>query len=228
SDTKNYGELLDVVRRILPLAAKSGESAKKREFDVLLSSLSALDVPPDIRPTLLYHVAKAAANNGNSKLAESWLKEPMKNADDPVVKSRAHYVRALIYLNQRNFALAEATLDKVMAIENKNGASADSVKDLARLALGRIAIHRKKPTTAIKFYSKVEATSSSFKEALFERIYLLLELKRDEDARGKAVLFLARYPNTAEADQIRMVIAYLDLRAGDTAAAGATLRASDE
>ena len=225
AETKNYGEMLDVMRRMLPLAASQQESSTR--LNSLLSSLTNVEVPDHIGANVFYFAAKAANNSGQRKIANQWLEKSLATGDTPTVQARSLYLRALLQLANKNYAEAEETLGKIMMVEDANGVTEDATKDLARLAMARIAIHRKRPKTALKYYAKILDKSPSFRDATFESVYVHLDVGETKAARTKAMVYLAKFPESKGAFQMRSLLAYLDLRAGniDTAAAG--IKATD-
>jgi hypothetical protein len=214
-------ELLEVLRRMTPLAADASEDAN--QLGQLLASLTTLDLPEAVVPQVHLVAAKSAYTLGSRAMAESWIAKAMDGPADATTRAKALYVRALIELGRRDFDAADETLSTVIQTD-KGG----EVRDLARLALARVAVHQRHASTAAKYYAAIEADSPSYRDALFESVYVLLDLKRDAEARAKAMLFVAKFPETAPALQLRTLIAYLDMRAGDLASASKSIEATDQ
>jgi len=217
---QDHAELVEVLRRMIPLAsADVGDSKELRE---LLASVTSLDLPKEVQPLVYYYSAKAAANTAETALAQSWLEQTIAAPNDPVLKAKALYMEALLALGRKDYERAKDLLSEVIQTD-KDGAS----RDLARLALARLAVHQRERSTALKYYALIGETSVSYKESTFESIYVHLDLKQDSLARTKSLLFLARWPEGADALQLRMLMAYLDMRAGDLTAANASIKAAD-
>ncbi len=218
---QDHNELLDVLRRMIPLAAS--DAAAGNQLNELLASVVSLELPKEVQPAVYYYAAKAAANSGNTTIATSWLEKTVAGPADPGLRARALYMRALVSLAKKDYDGAKEALSEVIQAD-KDG----STRDLARLALARISIHERKRETALKYYALIEDGSASFKDALFESLYVHLDLQQDAEARGKAVLYVARYPEGPESLQLKMLLAYLDMRAGDLPEATKSLTAADD
>ncbi len=218
---QDHEELLDVLRRMIPLAAS--DQVAGNQLNELLASVVSLELPKVVQPAVYYYAAKAAANSGNTSIAQSWLEKTVSGPADAGLKARALYMRALVALAKKDYEAAKETLGEVIQAD-KDG----STRDLARLALARISIHERKRETALKYYALVEDGSPAFRDSLFESLYVHLDLKQDAEARSKAVLYVARYPDGPEALQLKMLLAYLDMRAGDLPEATKSLTAADE
>lgn len=224
---KNEDEFIDVLRRMIPLAAADTQATS--ELRKLLSSVTTLSLPENIRPEVLFIAAKSAAKDGNRKLAESWLEQVLSTTNDMRLKAKALYISAILAISINDLDSAEAKLSKIIQIDDgKNTSDGYSNQDLARLALARIAIRQKKHKLSMKYFDAINQESPSYKDALFESIYVHLGLNEDNEARNKALLFLARFAETPESMQLRQILAYLDLRAGDIESAQASMNAADK
>lgn len=222
---QNHDELLDVLRRMIPLAAS--DELADGQVNQLIASLTNIELPEVIRPDVFYISAKAIANHGHPRLADKFLDTAITSSKNSSLRARSFYMQALLALTARDFTKAEEALSDAL---QEAGDSDQTTRDLARLALARIAIHRKKPDTALKYYNLLDEDSTGYRSALFESIYVHLRLNQDKEARGKALQFLALYGNNdhnAEVFQLRTLLAYLDLRASDTEAALKSIAAAD-
>jgi len=217
---QDHAELVEVLRRMIPLASSDvGDSKELRE---LLASVTSLELPKEVQPLVYYYAAKAAANGAETALAQSWLEQAIAAPNDPVLKAKALYMEALLALGRKDYERAKDLLSEVIQTD-QDGAS----RDLARLALARLAVHQRERASALKYYALIGDTSVAFKESTFESIYVHLDLKQDSLARTKSLLYLARWPEGADALQLRMLMAYLDMRAGDLTAANTSIKAAD-
>lgn len=224
---RDEDEFIDVLRRMIPLATKDSNAIS--ELRKLLSSITTLNIPDAIRPEVLFLAAKTAAKEGNRKLAETWLQQTISMTGDVTLKAKALYIKALIAISINDLALAEDLLTEVIQVDTgENTSEGYNNRDLARLALARIAIRRKKYDTAQKLYEVIPEESSAYKDALFESIYIHAGRHQEEKARSKALIFIARFPDSQESTQLRSLLAYLDLRAGDIDAAQASIKAADK
>lgn len=218
---QNHQELLDILRHMIPLAA--ADKTTSNQLNELLASVTTLDLPNEVRPEVLFFAAKASANAGGMMMARTWLEKAVAGPADDGLKARVLYMRALLALSNKEYDTAEEHLAEAVQVDK-----AGETRDLSRLALARIAVHRRKPDLALKFYELIADDSPAFKDATFESVYVLLNIKQDKEARGKAMLFLARFPDAPEALQLRMLLAYLDMRAGDLDGATRSISAADQ
>ena len=203
----NYKELEDILHRMLPLAAKDSNSERK-ELDQFLSSVMNLDVPKEVFPGLAIVAARTAANGGHHSIASAWLERAIAGTDNPETHNRAVYLRAVIDIAMKDYESAE---NRLASIVSSSGQQTAAIRDLSRLALARVAVHRKKRDLALTYYSSIDELSPSFKDALFESIYLLLDMGDDKEARSKAKFYATRFALEQNAFQVRV----LDLKAGD-------------
>lgn len=220
-DHPDHDELVDVLQRMIPLAAMEPDPAK--QLGELLASITTLELPADVEPLVFYYAAKAAVNSGSTAMGSTWLEKTIAAPDDPTLRARAKYIQALIAIGKKDYARAEEILIDVTTIDQEGTA-----KDQARLALARLAVRQRRRDSALKYYSLIGEGSSAFKDAVFESIYVHLDLKQDSDVRAKALLYVTRWPDTVQALQLRMLLAYLDLRVGDLDAATKSIAAADQ
>ena len=219
----NHEELLDVLRHMVPLVAK--DDGTSDQMNQLLASVTNLDLPKSIRAEVFFIAAKAASSQGSAAMASRFLDTAMSDDPDQALKAKGLYLRALLALGRKDYESADDLL--VESIHADDSVSGEG-RDAARLALARIAIKRKKRDTALKFYGMIDDKSPAFKDALFESVYVHLDLHQDSEARAKAMQFVARFPEDPASFQIKSLLAYLDLRAGDLTAATASIEAGDK
>ena len=214
-------DLPEVIERLIVVASK--EATNSSTLNPLLASLVAADLPKDMRPKVLYFVGKSALNQKNIDLAKKWLSAASAISTDPLLQNKITYLQGLILLSNQEWDEAEEQFLSLAKIENdaKN-------RDLARLALARIGVHRRKTDLALKLYEQIQEDSDSFQEASFERIYLHLSRKEHDKARNQAVFFLGRFPDSQDALQIRLLLAYLDMQAGDLDQSEQSLKKADK
>jgi tetratricopeptide (TPR) repeat protein len=221
ASSNDHQEFLDVLRRTVALSIE--DSDQNSEASTLIASLTSLELPGEVKNIVNVIAAKSAVMNRNNNVASRLLEETIKNSGDHTLKAKAFYIKSLLAISQKNYESAEEYLSEATATEVDQ-----TTKDLARLGLARLALKRNKQTLALRYYGMIEEKSEHFKEALFESIYVHIELGEDTQARAKAILFLNQFKDTIEAVQLRMILAYLDLKAGDYAGAKATLAKADE
>jgi hypothetical protein len=207
-DAKNQTQFLRSLQRLLPLMAKEPASTQERLIP-LLSGVTGLNLPSDLKASVLFESAKAIASLGHTERAAEWLGDAARRSPTPRVEAAALYYRALMALKLGDLKTAETTLDKIFLID---GDITTEVRDLARLAQARLAVRQRKASTALKTYAQVKASSPFFRDALFESIYVDVSLDQMTEARNKAILWLSRYGDTPQAVHVRTLQIWLDLR----------------
>jgi predicted negative regulator of RcsB-dependent stress response len=217
----DHEEFLDVLRRTVSLSIDAEDYSI--EAGSLIASLTSLDLPPEVKNIVNLIAAKSAVRNRNNNVAARLLEETIKGSADKTLKAKSFYIKALLAISQKDYATAEEYLAEATHADVDG-----TTKDLARLALARLSVKRNKPETALKYYTLIDEKSEQFKDALFESIYVHINREEDPQARAKALLFLARFKDSPEAVQLRMILAYLDLRAGDYGAARVTLENAEQ
>lgn len=227
AEQKDEEQFVEVVRRVIALSDRERMGNQStRDF---LASLTSFKIPDDVRQEIWLVAAKTAARSGDTNLAETWIKKVLDEGDSGLLKAKAHYLRALMSIKAKDYPTAEAALaEAIEEDDGKVGLDGLSIKDLSRLALGRIASMKGRHETALRYYAGVGADSPAFREALFESAHVYLARGEDQEARAKALLFLARFPEAPEGLKLRSMLAYLDLRAGDLPAAEASIKLSDQ
>ncbi|MBM4250515.1 MAG: hypothetical protein FJ146_00915 [Deltaproteobacteria bacterium] len=217
---ERFEELLDVLRRLVPLVSSI---ASKKELRQQLAALTSLELPPAIRALVFYYASKAAIGVGDYAVAEEWLKQLIQVDGDAVLKARAMYLLGVIAIQGQKSDAASEFFGKVIALPGD-----DETRDLARLALARLAFKARKSTLALRHYDTIAPEAASFKDATFESIYVLMDVKREQEARVKSLLYLSRWPEGPEAMQVRILLPYLDMRVGDLAAAQSSIAEADK
>jgi outer membrane protein assembly factor BamD (BamD/ComL family) len=214
----DLSDLTETFERLVRIATKSSE-ANQAELSTFLSSIAAMEHPSSVSEELRYLTAVAGSNIGNKGLAITWLSDVDGRADVPETRARAKYFRALIAINGKEW---EEASDQLEAILQLDGLSSKT-KDNARLSLGRVFIKQKKPQLALAAYSQIPENSEAFRDASFEKTFLLIRQGQDDEARAMAHQWLAKFPDHEDATQLRVLSSWLDLRAGDLDAAKANI-----
>jgi outer membrane protein assembly factor BamD (BamD/ComL family) len=216
--TPDLSDLTETFERLVRIATKSSE-ANQSELSTFLSSIAAMEHPSSVSEELRYLTAVAGSNIGNKGLAITWLSDVDGRADVPETRARAKYFRALIAINGKEWEEASNQLEAILQLD---GLSAKT-KDNARLSLGRVFIKQKRPQLALAAYSQIPETSEAFRDASFEKTFLLIRQGQDDEARAMAHQWLAKFPEHEDATQLRILSSWLDLRAGDLDAAKANI-----
>ena len=216
--TPDLSDLTETFERLVRIATKSSE-ANQAELSTFLSSIAAMDQPSSVSEELRYLTAVAGSNLGKKGIAISWLSDVDGRADAPETRARAKYFRALIAINGKEWEEASNQLEAILQLDGLSS----KTKDNARLSLGRVFIKQKKPQLALSAYSQIPESSEAFRDASFEKTFLLIRQGQDDEARAMAHQWLARFPDHEDATQLRILSSWLDLRAGDLEAAKANI-----
>jgi hypothetical protein len=213
---QDFDQMRDVLLHLLSLASKY-DTSKRKDIGRLLSSIASLSLPSKIRPEILYLSAKSAAQSGEGRLAKNWLEDVSSSKESSSkLHSRTLYFRALIEISARRWNSAAKLLSQAVLVHQDDS---DDSRELSRLALARIAVHQGKPKLAISYYEAIQDSTGSYQHALFESIYLYLNVGDAGAAKAKSLLFLSKYPNTSESYQLKTLLAYLSLKSGDISTA---------
>jgi hypothetical protein len=211
--------LSDVISRI-PIMLKN-KPDRFLETSQILSGLSSLSLPDEIRPEVNLLTAKIALHLGNLRAAHSALDQITNGY--PTLIAKAHYLRALIYHQEKDATKAETEFSQ--AIEKSED---PNIKDLAHLGIARLLAQNQRRELALSHYGLVSDGSSSFRDALFESTFVAMATQNFRSARDKATLFLARYPEGLDAIEIRTILAFLDMKAGDLEQATIAINAGEK
>lgn len=215
-----YPVMREVLERAVPLVVNNSQKDKD-ELQKFLEAVTSMDLPSDLQPAVLYLAGKSATNVGRDDLAVKWL-ESAEAGKDPQVRASALYLQSLLMIARGDFEKAKALLGDVLEASTKS-----DVRDGARLALARIAVREKRAVLALEYYDKVSPSSDYYREAVFESVYIHITQGNEGLARSQAMAFLARFPDGHDALQIRMLLSYLDLKAGYLDEAGRGIENTD-
>lgn len=212
---QDFAQLEDVLRHLLPIAVKAS-TQNRVEFNQIMSALTHLSLPSENGANVLYLAAKTAANVGDQSLGASLVERTLTSTPTAGIKARALYFKALLALTSKDFDQAERLLNEAAKVDDPTVAE---TKDLINLALGRLAAHRGKPNLAIEYYSKIAASSPSFHNALFERVFAQYLAGHSDAALSDAKSYLAAFPAGRDAFEVRGLLAYLNLKSGNVSGA---------
>lgn len=224
SEYSNNNRLHEILIRILALA-QGDNLGNKDNIDMLLSALANIELPIANQLDTLYFAARIAALHGKADLASEWFSKIESSSKNKRLKAKSLYQNGLLYIHKRNYVKAETLLFKSLSI---NSSDSDDVRNLARISLARVFVHRKKAVPALKHYNKIDKNSFVYKDALFEMIYLNLELKRNKKALDLALEYINLYSKESESYHIRSLISYLYLKSGNLAEAKKNITKAEE
>jgi hypothetical protein len=216
--SNDTAELTETFERLVRIATK-GNATNQTELGKFLSAISAMEYPSKVSEELRYLTAVASNNLGQKNLSISWLGDVDNRADTSETRARARYFRALIAIAGREWDVASDQLEGLLSLDGLS----DKTKDNARLSLARVFLKQKKPELAVRTYDQIVESSESFRDASFEKIFVLMRLQQDDAARTTAHQWLAKYGDHEDATQLRIIASWLDLRAGDLNAAKSSI-----
>lgn len=214
SDEHRPQELTDVFARLVRLATRNSQTPHA-ELSKFLSSLVAAKRPTDVSDQMKYFSGVASSNIGKSELASSWLEQASAEATSPDAKARSKYFKALIAIHRQEWQAASEALDGVIRIEGIS----PNTKDMAHLALARVLIKQNKPNLALKNYESINDVSDSYRDGNFEKIFLLIQQNRHDEALRSSQQWLSKYSDHKDAIQIKSLTNWLDLKSGNFDAA---------
>jgi hypothetical protein len=168
---------------------------------------------------LRYLTAVAGNNTGRKGMSLNWLSEVESRAGEPETKARSKYFRSLIAIAGSDWQSAADQLESLLQVESIS----DRTKDNARLSLARVYLKQRKPESALNSYNQIPETSDVYRDASYEKVFVLIRLQKDDEARAQAHGWLSKYPDHHDSTQLRIIASWLDLRSGDLAAAKSSI-----
>lgn len=203
-------ELDEVGRHLLELSGYNTKN-KDRELGKLLLDLTNMELPKLLGQKVRFYIALFAAENREVKMALEWLIKIAANTRDDRLRARSFYQLGLLELKQNKYGKAKEYFKKCAKVENEG---INDIRNLANLALARIAVFEKKANIAIKHYLKVDSNSDAYAEGLFELTYVYLDIKDYQKALGSSKNFLKRFEKNRLTPNIKILMSYLYLKAG--------------
>lgn len=216
-------ELTEVIGRLVRLATKNTKTPQA-ELSKFVSSLVASTQPLEISDQVKYFSGVASSNIGKRSLAVSWLEDADHAAMSPDTKARSKYFKALIAIHDQNWPTASQQLDGIINIAGIS----QSMKDFAHLSLARVLIRQQKPNLALKNYDSINETSDCHRDANLEKIFLLIQQSRNDEALKTSQLWLTKYPTHQDAIHVKSIANWLDLKTGNLEAAKSGIEKTQE
>lgn len=224
SPQPDYNELMTIMTSLMNLAGRQSQTSRT-EMARIISAVTTLDLPKELRPQLLYSASRTARDSGRADLARSWMDQTNLASLTGDVGAKIAYFRGALLLAQGDEEQAETSLltAKDMAETTDTAAS-----DLAVLALARIEASRRNHPKALRYYQGIKADRPAHRTALYETIFLALRVNRDGIAESSARQFLSKYPEGGDTLQVKTTLAYILMRAGKKGEATDRLGDSDK
>lgn len=219
----DYPEFCDIMSNLMALASRQSLSSKA-ETARIISAVTTLDLPEDLKPQVLFAASRTARDSGRPDLARSWLEQTPLEKLKGETGAKLAYFRGVLLLAQGDDNEAETSL---LAARDMTDVKDNSVHDLAVLALARIETKRHNFTKALRYYQGISPEANGYRSALYETVFLSLRIHQEKVAEESARNFLKRYTDGADTLQIKTTLAYILLRAGRKDEASNNLADSD-
>ena len=190
-----------------------------REQSAILAQLEAIKLedplPSDSKNERAYLRAKVAYEKGDLQGAAATFGEVDRQSR---FHASALYFRGLIAARQQRFAMARRNLCEIVEQADKDRFSFFidgryyAIKDLAYLALGRIAHEQGKYDDAYYFYFRVPEDSERLPDALFEAAWSMFQKGEYEAAGAFIEQFDRMFPKSPLAPDVMLLHAMIDLK----------------
>jgi tetratricopeptide (TPR) repeat protein len=206
-------------RALVDIALETKEEAEMLSvldhYDQERAAASGETLPRDSAAEHAYLAAKVAYETGETAHAESLFSAVDRQSR---FYAAALYFRGLIQARQNHFASARRNLCEIVeqADQDRFTFFIDgryfAVKDLAYLALGRIAHEQGKYDDAYYFYFRVPTDSDRLPDALFEASWSMFQKGEYEAARAFLEEFDHNFPASPLAPDVMLLHAMIDLK----------------
>lgn len=200
------------VRRFVDVALKSGEVSDAASR--LGAHLEGVDASPDAQNELRYLVGRASYDAGDLDGAEQAFGEITRRSR---FYANAHYLRGVIETRRGDLAAAEGQFCSIATTADTERYTfyVDdryfAIKDLAWLALGRVAHEGRRADDAFYYYFQVPNDSDRVAAALFEAAWSMYEGDDQDTALDLLDQLAARFPNSPYVDEAGLLRAYVHL-----------------
>lgn len=217
----NYDDLVETLRLVARLARAYGRPALV-EVKQLFATLGAVEMPAKPKMQIMLLAARVAGASGDLKMARKFLGDPVLRDAGGAFSGEAAYLRGILeVLSGRMNAGRLAFKAAAAAFGSENS----EMRDRARLAIARIQLRQGHADLAAATYAGIDEGSPSYRDALFEGIYALIELGSDQEARDAASIYKKQFSSHDRESQMRLarMDAWLAMRIGDLSAAQAAI-----
>ncbi len=203
-------------RAMLDIALETREQvAILAMLDGAAKSLGDVDLPRDSRGEHEYLAGKVAYEAGDLPTAESRFGNVDRQSR---FFAAALYFRGLVHVRKGHFASARRSMCEIVeqADQDRFTFFIDgryfAIKDLAYLALGRIAHEQGKYDDAYYFYFRVPEDSDRLPDALFEASWSMFQKGEYEAAGAFLEQFDRSFPKSPLAPDVLLLHAMIDLK----------------
>ncbi len=199
------------VRRLSDIALET------RDEKLVLGHLDKLtgELPEEVVAERNYLRGRSATDDGDLEAAETVLSQVGKRSR---FYAASLYLRGVAQARRGQFKAASKAFCEIVDTPDKNTFTfyVDDryfkVKDLARLALGRLAHEESRYDDAYYHYFQIPDDSQRLPEALFEAAWSMYARGEDETARDLLDELVKQYPNSPILPDASLLRAHADLR----------------
>ncbi|MFW7380171.1 MAG: hypothetical protein ACOH5I_15260 [Oligoflexus sp.] len=223
---KNYneGRFQSVLHRLLMIHMNLSDK-QQQELRELLSAIANLELPRQLKAEVLFLSALTASHKQIHKLSEEWFQDVQNLTDDPRLQAQSLFYSGMLAVKLGKLDDANEKLEKLV---QTSATSTEDYQHLARINLARIAVLQNKPQTALGLYQLIPNNLPLFREALNEQIHIHLDREEYTEAKAKTKMLMKRYPDSLEAQRLRIRLALLSLQSGDVQQARTNISSSQQ
>ena len=211
--TANHEDLVEVLRLVSRLMKATGNSSRV-ELRRLFAAITSVSMPRLAKMHVLVLAARAAGSTGELDLAQKFLADPTLDGAPGPLDGDILYLRGILHATSGRLDLSLSSFKAAVAVY---GAKYSEKRDRARISLARVQVRKGQKDLAAATYSAIDEFSPSYRDALFESVYVMIDLDRVADARNQVAIFKKQY-GSDDADarmKLSRMDAWLALKAHD-------------
>lgn len=216
-------ETTEVFERLIALSTKYSE-LKSPELSRFLSTVATIEQPANRKLHSKYLSGLAGAAVGQTGFAVRWLGQLNNQENPPEMRARAGYFRALLAIHEKNWNKAADELSGIIKITD----IPDRLRDHAYLSLARVQIKQNKTSLALQSYSQISESSEAYRDAGYERIFLMIHKDRNQEAKAGAEKWLTQNSSHPDAIKVKSLTSWLHLKTGNLESAKKSIDEAQE
>lgn len=224
SKKKNEDVLIKSLQDLIDISTHSS-ILSATEVKKLIASLSVLADNKENSAKVKLWSAKLAERFGYTSTAVKWYQSIYsdKELKDDSTKILAYYYDSLMKFSKGENQDAKLLLKKAITLAEKPGSDASVF-----LTIARMYVHDKQYNSALTYYNKIEEKNPSYIEALYEKTFIALKLKKTEFAIQCLDEFQKKFPSRQEAVTLNNLSAYMHLQTGNLKSTEEKIREIDK